>query len=80
MFGAFGPNRNLLFAGGYSGHGVTVGVLAGRLLRDLIAGEPLEPAFDEIIDRKPMRIPAGRLLSPGFALAKRFISWDDGRQ
>lgn len=77
--GAFGPNRNLLFAGGYSGHGVTVGVLAGRLLRDLIAGEPIDPAFDEIIDRKPMRIPAGRLLSPGFALAKRFISWDDGR-
>ncbi len=77
--GAFGPNRNLLFAGGYSGHGVTVGVLAGRLLRDLVAGEPLDPVFDKIIDRKPLRVPTGRLLTPGFALAKRIIGWDDGR-
>jgi len=35
--GAVGPTDNILFAGGYSGHGVTVAVLAGRLLRDLVA-------------------------------------------
>lgn len=77
--GAFGPDRNLLFAGGYSGHGVSVAVLAGRLLRDLVAGEPLDPAFEQIVDRKPLRLPSGPLLSPGFRLAKRFIRWDDAR-
>ncbi|MDE0832894.1 MAG: FAD-binding oxidoreductase [Acidimicrobiales bacterium] len=79
IIGAFGPDRNLLFAGGYSGHGVTVGVLAGQLLSDLVAGEPLDPAFDGIIDRKLPRVPTGRLLTPGFALAKRIIGWDDSR-
>jgi gamma-glutamylputrescine oxidase len=78
--GAFGPDRNLLFAGGYSGHGVSVGVLAGRLLGDLVAGEPLDPAFDQIVDRKPRRVPAGPLLTPGFDIAKRFIRWDDARE
>ena len=77
--GGDGPDRNLLFAGGYSGHGVTVGVLAGQLLSDLVAGEPLDPAFDGIIDRKLPRVPTGRLLTPGFALAKRIIGWDDSR-
>ena len=39
------PARNVLFAGGYSGHGVPVALLARRLLRDLYAGEPLDLAY-----------------------------------
>jgi glycine/D-amino acid oxidase-like deaminating enzyme len=77
--GAFGPAHNILFAGGYAGHGVPVAVLAGRLLRDLVAGEPLDPAYDFMLDRKPPRAPGEPLTSLGFGLAKRYIRWDDAR-
>jgi len=77
--GAFGPANNILFAGGYSGHGVTVAVLAGRLLRDLVAGEPLDPVYDFVLNRKPPRAPGEPLTSLGFALAKRYMRWEDAR-
>ena len=77
--GAVGPTDNILFAGGYSGHGVTVAVLAGRLLRDLVAGEPLDPVFDFVLNRQPPRAPGEPLTSVGFSLAKRLIRWDDAQ-
>jgi gamma-glutamylputrescine oxidase len=77
--GAFGPDKNIFFAGGYTGHGVTVAVLAGRLLRDLIAGEPLDPVYDFVLNRKPPRAPGEPLTSLGFALAKRYMRWEDAR-
>lgn len=77
--GAVGPGNNILFAGGYSGHGVTVAVLAGRLLRDLVAGEPLDPVYDFVLNRKPPGTPGEPLTSVGFGLAKRLIRWDDAR-
>jgi glycine/D-amino acid oxidase-like deaminating enzyme len=76
---AFGPANNILFAGGYSGHGVTVAVLAGRLLRDLYAGEPLDPVYDFVLNRKPPRAPGEPLASLGFRLAKRYMRWEDAR-
>lgn len=77
--GALGPDRNILFAGGYAGHGVSVAVLAGRLLRDMIAGEPIDSAYDFVLNRKPPRAPGEPLTSLGFALAKRYIRWNDAR-
>jgi gamma-glutamylputrescine oxidase len=77
--GALGPAGNVLFAGGYSGHGVPVAVLAGLLLRDLVAGEPLDPVYDFVLDRKPPRIPGEPLASLGFAVAKRYMRWADAR-
>ena len=77
--GALGPDRNILFAGGYTGHGVPVAVLAGRLLRDMVAGEPIDPAYDFVLNRKPPRAPGEPLASLGFALAKRYMRWDDAR-
>ncbi len=77
--GALSPAGNILFAGGYSGHGVPVAILAGRLLRDLYAGEPLDPVYDFVLNRKPPRIPGEPLASLGFALAKRFMRWEDAR-
>ncbi len=77
--GALGPDRNILFAGGYSGHGVPVAVLAGSLLRDMVAGEPIDPAYDFLLNRKPPRAPGEPLTSLGFALAKRYMRWDDAR-
>ena len=77
--GALGPDRNILFAGGYAGHGVSVAVLAERLLRDMIAGEPIDSAYDFVLNRKPPRAPGEPLTSLGFALAKRYIRWNDAR-
>ncbi len=77
--GAVGPAENIFFAGGYSGHGVTVAVLAGRLLRDLVAGEPLDRVYDFVLNRKPPRAPGEPLTSVGFGLAKRLIRWGDAR-
>ena len=71
--GAFGPEQNILFAGGYTGHGVPVAVLAGRLLRDLYAGEPLDPVYDFVLNRMPPRIPGEPLTSVGYGLAKRYM-------
>jgi glycine/D-amino acid oxidase-like deaminating enzyme len=78
-FGAHGPSRNIFFAGGYSGHGVPVAFLAGRLLRDLYAGEPLPPALDFIHDRRLPPSPPEPLISIGFALYKRYLRWADSR-
>jgi glycine/D-amino acid oxidase-like deaminating enzyme len=76
---AFGPEQNILFAGGYTGHGVPVAVLAGRLLRDLVAGEPLDPVYDFVLNRKPPRIPGEPFTSVGFALSKRYRRREDAR-
>jgi len=78
-FGVYGPARNIFFAGGYSGHGVTVAFLAGRLLRDLYAGEPPPPALDFIRDRRLPPSPPEPILSIGFALYKRYLRWSDSR-
>jgi glycine/D-amino acid oxidase-like deaminating enzyme len=77
--GALGPEQNILFAGGYTGHGVPVAVLAGRLLRDLYAGEPLDPVYDFVLNRKPPRIPGEPFTSVGVGLAKRYMRWEDAR-
>ena len=77
--GTFGPANNIFFAGGYTGHGVSVAVLAGRLLRDLVAGEPLDPVYDFVLNRRPPRAPGEPLTSLGFSLAKRYMRWEDGR-
>jgi glycine/D-amino acid oxidase-like deaminating enzyme len=77
--GVIGSAPNVLFAGGYSGHGVPVAVLAGRLLRDLVAGEPLDPVYDFVLNRKPPRIPGEPFTSLGFGLAKRYMRWEDAR-
>lgn len=37
--GVRGAARNVYYAIGYSGHGFTLGILAGRILCDLYAGE-----------------------------------------
>ena len=37
--GVTGPRRNLYYALGYSGHGLALGALAGRVLRDLYSDD-----------------------------------------
>lgn len=37
--GVTGPHRNIFYSLGYSGHGLALGALAGRVLRDLYSGD-----------------------------------------
>jgi glycine/D-amino acid oxidase-like deaminating enzyme len=37
--GVTGPHRNIYYALGYSGHGLALGALAGRVLRDLYSDD-----------------------------------------
>jgi glycine/D-amino acid oxidase-like deaminating enzyme len=78
-FGVLGAARNIYFAGGYSGHGVPVAFLAGRLLRDLYAGEPPPSELEFIRDRRLPPVPPEPLASIGFALYKRYLRWADSR-
>ena len=78
MRSSSGHDKNSASPGcGYSG--VTVAVLAGRLLRDLVAGEPLDLVYDFVLNRKPPRTPGEPLISLGFGLAKRYMRWEDAR-
>jgi glycine/D-amino acid oxidase-like deaminating enzyme len=77
--GVHGAARNVFFAGGYSGHGVPPAFLAGRLLRDLYAGEPLPSALDFVRDRSLPPSAPEPLNSVGFALLKRYLRWTDSR-
>ncbi len=77
--GVHGEARNIFFAGGYSGHGVSVAFLAGRLLRDLYAGQPLPRALDFIHNRRLQRTAPEPFNSIGFALYSRYLRWSDSR-
>jgi hypothetical protein len=50
-----------------------------HLLRDLVAGEPLDPVYDFVRNRKPPRIPGEPLTSVGWSLTKRYMRWADAR-
>ena len=43
------------------------------------SGEPLDPVYDFVLNRKPPRAPGEPLTSLGFALAKRYMRWQDAR-
>lgn len=51
------PNPNVWSASGYSGHGVSIGVLAGRLLAEAIAGNP--ERFNIMAKIAPKPFPGG---------------------
>jgi glycine/D-amino acid oxidase-like deaminating enzyme len=75
--GAIGPHQNIFFGGGYSGHGIGPGFLFGKLLSKIYAGEPIDPVFEFALNRKPPWIPPEPFTSAGFALARRYMHWQD---
>jgi glycine/D-amino acid oxidase-like deaminating enzyme len=77
--GVTGASKNIYYGLGYSGHGVPVAFLAGKLICDLYAGNPIDPAYDFIINRKPPASPPEPVRSIGFALYKRYLRWADSR-
>jgi glycine/D-amino acid oxidase-like deaminating enzyme len=75
--GLIGPHQNIFFGGGYSGHGIGPGFLFGKLLSRLYAGEAIDPVFEFALNRKPPWIPPEPFTSAGFALARRYMHWQD---
>lgn len=75
--GVIGPHQNIFFAGGYSGHGLHVAFLFGKILNQLYAGEPIDPVFNFILNRKPPWIPPEPFTSAGFALYTHYLKWRD---
>lgn len=73
-FGQHG--KNLLFAQGYSGHGMALAGLAGKLLAETISGQA--ERFDLLARFAPRRIPAARQLNdPMVAMASLFYRLKD---
>jgi glycine/D-amino acid oxidase-like deaminating enzyme len=55
--GVRGRHRNVLYAVGYSGHGVTMANLAGRVLTDLFCGTDEKWRGLPFLERRPRFIP-----------------------
>jgi glycine/D-amino acid oxidase-like deaminating enzyme len=67
---------NILYAQGYSGHGVVASHVAGRLLAEAVAGEA--GAFDILSRLEHRRIPGGRLVTtPVLFLAMSYFRLRD---
>jgi glycine/D-amino acid oxidase-like deaminating enzyme len=77
--GVTGAAKNIYYGLGYSGHGVPVAFLAGKLICDLYSGNAIDPVYDFFINRKPPAAPPEPIRSIGFALYKRYLRWADSR-
>ena len=73
-FGRLGPNT--VYAHGYSGHGVPIATLAGKLLAEVISGTA--ERFDVMARVPTSRFPGGTLLRwPGLVAGMLFYSLRD---
>ncbi len=77
--GVAGPSDNIYYALGYSGHGVPVSFLAGKLISEWCAGQTPDPSFGFFVNRKVPVAPPEPLKSASFALYKRYLRWRDSR-
>jgi len=66
--GVRGEHRNVYHALGYSGHGLALAALAGRVLSDLYAGDPAPWKGLPFLDRHPPRLPPEPLRWLGYRL------------
>ena len=74
LFGRISPN--VFYCQGYSGHGVNVTHLAGRIMADAVAGTVEE--FDMFANVKPFKVPGAHLLStPMIALGMMYYKIKD---
>ncbi len=71
--GVTGASKNIYYGLGYSGHGVPVSFLAGKLISDLYAGQRTDPAYDFFVNRRPPSAPPEPLRSLAFSLYKRYL-------
>jgi gamma-glutamylputrescine oxidase len=62
VFGRTGRFRNILYAGGYGGHGISLASYAGRILSDLLSERELGPAR-VLVERRVPPLPPEPLLS-----------------
>lgn len=64
--GVTGEGRNVYYALGYSGHGIVLGVVAGRVIADLIAGDDESWRTLPFVQRSMPRIPPEPLRWVGY--------------
>lgn len=69
--GVRGAHRNIYYALGYSGHGITLANLAGRVLADLYAGEHARWRDYAFYNRRPTGIPPEPFRWIGYQLVSR---------
>ena len=69
------PAPSVYSAAGYSGHGVALAVMAGRVLAEVIGGNAAR--FDLLAGLPAMRFPGGGARAPLLALAMRWYSLRD---
>jgi glycine/D-amino acid oxidase-like deaminating enzyme len=77
--GVTGPEKNIYYALGYTGHGVPVSFLAAKLISKLYSGERIDPVYDFFVNQRPPAVPPEPLKSIGFASYKRYLHWCDSR-
>jgi glycine/D-amino acid oxidase-like deaminating enzyme len=80
--GVRGEHRNVYYALGYSGHGITLANLAGRVLTDLYAGDHDRWRDSAFYMKRPSGIPPEPLRWIGYQLYTRFTGrspWKRGR-
>lgn len=76
--------ENVFFAGAYCGHGVALGNYAGLLLAPQVLarlglpeGEPIAPVWQELIGRRPPRLPREPLRFAGLQVYRRMLRLAD---
>lgn len=69
--GVTGPHRNIFYSLGYSGHGLALGALAGRVLRDLYAGDEAPWQGLPFLHKRLPKIPPEPLRWLGYQLYTR---------
>jgi gamma-glutamylputrescine oxidase len=70
--GVTGAHRNIYYGVGYSGHGITLANLAGRVIADLYAGDHERWRDCAFFMKKPSGIPPEPLRWVGYQLYTRF--------
>jgi gamma-glutamylputrescine oxidase len=74
QFGRLAPNR--IFAHGYSGQGINVATLAGKLIAETVSGTA--ERFDLLASMKTQKFPGGTLLRyPGLVAGMLFYAMKD---
>ena len=72
-----GPDKNIFYGIGYSGEGVVLSQLAGKIISQLYAGEDTELTRFAFVNRGIPYIPPEPARYMGLSLFKKFLKMSD---
>ncbi len=75
--GVTGPNRNIFYGLGYSGEGVALSQLAGKIISQLYGKEDTDLTRFLLVNRKMPLLPPEPIRYPGLALYKKYLKMSD---